>query len=273
MSITAGVKESKVVSLYGNISYVKCVMDCGYKRKWEDYITRLFKVGGTLPCPKCELRTQQGSGTIKMRPDLQLFGEDNVRDDDIQRCLQQDVEMRPDLVLVMGLDVHSIGLVTLVKAFSKIIKEGVTGKMVLINPTNFVDKNVADLFDFYFKGKVDSICRHLLVSLERKENSDSFDFFENGFYLDKGFWATNMDAKAVVPRAVLKKMESTVHVFRTAVGRGRTFQRPGGIHEGNKTEKEPTFTKKQHVFVYLWRRYGQLWTHNVRVERKQNVEG
>ncbi|KAK0728707.1 DHS-like NAD/FAD-binding domain-containing protein [Lasiosphaeria miniovina] len=94
------------------------------------------------PCPGCtkilNARTAAGDRATAigiLRPDVQLYDEQDPRADSVSAIARHDRSLRPNVLLIMGTSLKTHGVRDLVKDIARVIHNRQAGKVVLVNLT------------------------------------------------------------------------------------------------------------------------------------------
>ncbi len=145
----------EVVQLHGDLRVLRCTL-CQQTCEWEDpHSTRLF-AGKAPTCQLCvaanqdrQDRGKRGTKIGTLRPNVVLYGEEHPAADVVGEITASDLNMNPDVLLILGTSLHVHGLKTMVREFAKAVhaKAGGKGKVVFVNltrPSESVWKGVLD---------------------------------------------------------------------------------------------------------------------------------
>ena len=145
----------EVVQLHGDLSALRCTL-CQQTCKWDDRHDTRLSAGKAPTCQQCAAANQdrqdRGKRGMKigtLRPNIVLYGEEHPSADAVGKITTADLNMNPDVLLVLGTSLHVHGLKTMVKEFAKAVhaKAGGKGKVIFVNltkPSKSVWKDVLD---------------------------------------------------------------------------------------------------------------------------------
>ena len=146
----------EVVQLHGNLDVLRCTL-CQKICEWNDvYHSPRFLTGKAPVCQPCvttdqfrQDRGKRGTTVGTLRPNIVLYGEEHPFADAIGTISSHDLNMSPDLLLILGTSLHIHGLKVLVREFAKSVhaQDGGKGKVIFVNlskPAKSVWKDVID---------------------------------------------------------------------------------------------------------------------------------
>ena len=167
----------EVVQLHGDLRVLRCTL-CQQTCEWEDrHSTRLF-AGKAPMCQLCEAANQdrqdrgkRGTKVGTLRPNIVLYGEEHPSADAVGEIAASDLNMNPDLLLILGTSLHVHGLKTMVREFAKAVhaKAGGKGKVVFVNLTRPSESAWKGVLDYWISMDCDA-----WVGSMRKHRPDIF---------------------------------------------------------------------------------------------------
>ena len=148
----------QVVQLHGDLQTLRCTL-CQQLTTWETGShTPRFLAGRAPRCASCvttsELRQFSGKRGTKigtLRPNVVLYGEEHPAADVVGDITAHDLNLAPDLLLVMGTSLHVHGLKTMIREFAKSVhaRPHNRGKVVFVNLSRPAESVWKDVFDFW----------------------------------------------------------------------------------------------------------------------------
>lgn len=148
----------EVVQLHGNLEVLKCSL-CRATCKWEEQGREARILLGEAPtCPSCEALAQErrdrgkrGTRIGTLRPNIVLYGEEHPLADRVGKLSIHDLNLAPDLLLILGTSLQVHGLKLLVREFAKAVhaKGRGKGKVILVNLSKPSDSVWKDVIDYW----------------------------------------------------------------------------------------------------------------------------
>lgn len=167
----------EVVQLHGDLRVLRCTL-CQQTCEWEDrHSTRLF-AGKAPTCQQCAAANQdrqdrgkRGTKIGTLRPNIVLYGEEHPSADAVGEITASDLNMSPDVLLILGTSLHVHGLKTMVREFAKAVhaKAGGKGKVVFVNLTKPSESVWKGVLDYWVSMDCDAWVRSM-----RKHRPDIF---------------------------------------------------------------------------------------------------
>lgn len=147
----------EVVQLHGDLRVLRCTL-CQQTCEWEDrHNARLF-AGKAPTCQQCATANQdrqdrgkRGTKIGTLRPNVVLYGEEHPSADAVGEIAASDLNMNPDVLLILGTSLHVHGLKTMVREFAKAVhaKAGGKGKVIFVNLTKPSESVWKDVLDYW----------------------------------------------------------------------------------------------------------------------------
>ena len=155
-------KWPRTVQLHGGLDK----MVCSKCNDITDFEADLFDGATPPPCPRCEeindIRTthegKRSHGIGRLRPRMVLYNEHNPDDEAIGTVTRQDLQKRPDAVIVVGTTLKVPGVRRIVREMCGVVRDRRGGVAVWINnDLPPVAKDLEDCFDIVVQGPCDAI--------------------------------------------------------------------------------------------------------------------
>jgi len=138
-----------VIQLHGDIMSLRCTI-CAYRSPWTDEIWKDASEGIPTPCPDCRRlhteRVAKGKRTWTigtLRPDIILYGEEHPDSTWLAERQHEDIELKPDVLLVMGTALKVPGCRQMVQEFARVVHER-GGRVICVNCAGVNWKGVID---------------------------------------------------------------------------------------------------------------------------------
>lgn len=93
-----------------------------------------------------------------------LYGEPHPCEDDLSACLENDLSLRPDLLLVMGTSLKVKGIQRVVTEFAKTVHNKKGGTVIFVNLTKPADSIWSNLIDYW----VNMDCDRYVADLKKR---------------------------------------------------------------------------------------------------------
>ena len=147
----------EVVQLHGNLTKLRCQV-CDETFEWNDERWETLLLAGSAPvCKVCDAKDEdcrkRGKRSITvgmLRPNVVLYGESHPAATLLGEITEHDIELAPDVLLIIGTSLRVDDLKRLVKEFSRAVHAQGTenGKVLFVNntkPPDSVWKGVIDI--------------------------------------------------------------------------------------------------------------------------------
>lgn len=148
----------EVVQLHGDLLLLRCDICCA-KLSWEEEGREALLLDGKAPvCLLCHMRDQERRGRGKrgttigsLRPDIVLYDETHPEEDAIGAISKFDLQLVPDVLLILGTSLHVYGLRNLVKEFAKVVhgKTSAKRKVIFVNLTKPSESAWKGVIDYW----------------------------------------------------------------------------------------------------------------------------
>lgn len=167
----------EVVQLHGDLRVLRCTL-CQQTCEWEDRHNARLLAGKAPACQQCAAANQdrqdrgkRGTKIGTLRPNIVLYGEDHPSADAVGEITTSDLNMNPDVLLILGTSLHVHGLKTMVREFAKAVhaKAGGKGKVIFVNRTKPSESAWKDVLDYWVSMDCDA-----WVHSVRKHRPDIF---------------------------------------------------------------------------------------------------
>ena len=167
----------EVVQLHGDLRVLRCTL-CQQTCEWEVRHNARFFAGKAPTCQQCAAANQdrqdrgkRGTKIGTLRPNIVLYGEEHPSADAVGKIAASDLNMNPDVLLILGTSLHVHGLKTMVREFAKAVhaKAGGKGKVIFVNLTKPSESVWKDVLDYW----VSMDCDNWVHSV-RKHRPDIF---------------------------------------------------------------------------------------------------
>lgn len=163
-------KDLDVVQLHGNLHKLSCTQ-CFKNFDWTPDHQYKLKNGENPECENCYIKYQQRlysgkrlTGNIGiLRPDIVLYGENHPQSEILTKGLNIDLNMKSDLLVIMGTSLKVDGVKNLVKSLCKKIHEK-GGYVIFINKTP-LSKQWASYIDYEILCDCDHFVRILKAEI------------------------------------------------------------------------------------------------------------
>lgn len=214
-------KWPRTVQLHGGLDK----MVCSKCNDITEFDADLFDGAVPPPCPRCEeindIRTthegKRSHGIGRLRPRMVLYNEHNPDDEAIGTVTRQDLQKRPDAVVVVGTTLKVPGVRRIVREMCGVVRDRRGGVAIWINQDlPPVAKDLEDCFDIVVQGPCDAIAQQAAM---RKywEPAEEADYAE----------VSDADAR----RAARKSAE--VHLTKSTVSHLEAVALPSARHVNN----------------------------------------
>lgn len=167
----------EVVQLHGDLRALRCTL-CQQTCDWEDRHSARLLAGKAPTCQLCaaanqdrQNRGKRGTKIGTLRPNVVLYGEEHPCADAVGEITASDLNVNPDVLLILGTSLHVHGLKTMVREFAKAVhaKAGGNGRVIFVNLTKPSDSVWKDVFDYWVSMDCDA-----WVHSMRKHRPDMF---------------------------------------------------------------------------------------------------
>lgn len=147
----------EVVQLHGDLKVLRCTL-CQHACEWEDRHSIRLLAGKAPICQQCATANQdrqdrgkRGTKIGTLRPNIVLYGEEHPSADVVGEITASDLNMKPDVLLILGTSLHVHGLKTMVREFAKAVhsKAGGKGKVIYVNLTKPSESLWKDVLDHW----------------------------------------------------------------------------------------------------------------------------
>ncbi|AOA62172.1 NAD+ dependent histone deacetylase [Komagataella phaffii CBS 7435] len=162
-------KDLQIVQLHGDLHKLSCT-NCSNKFSWNLEYETLLHNGESPECPKCLefyfARLSQGKRLSSinigiLRPNIILYGENNEYSEYLVRGFNQDLNKRPNILLIFGTSLKVNGVQSLVKKIAKNLHEDDSkGIVIYINKTP-LNSSWNSIVDFHIQADCDEWVQHL----------------------------------------------------------------------------------------------------------------
>lgn len=155
----------RTVQLHGGLDK----MVCSKCNDITEFDANLFDGATPPPCPRCEeindIRTthegKRSHGIGRLRPRMVLYNEHNPDDEAIGTVTRQDLQKRPDAVIVVGTTLKVPGVRRIVREMCGVVRDRRGGVAIWINnDLPPVAKDLEDCFDIVVQGPCDVVAQH-----------------------------------------------------------------------------------------------------------------
>jgi NAD-dependent SIR2 family protein deacetylase len=145
----------EVVALHGSLERLRCNL-CGQSSSWDEPHLLAATYAGTAPdCQRCTdshshrtSRGRRGLAIGRLRPDIVLYGEDHPHSNLISPIVTHDLNLSPDILLIMGTSLRVHGLKVMIREFAKAVHmKG--GKVVFVNQTKPSESTWGEFIDYW----------------------------------------------------------------------------------------------------------------------------
>ncbi|KAF7558363.1 hypothetical protein G7046_g5805 [Stylonectria norvegica] len=145
------------VFLHGSLEQLRCFL-CGGVCSWDDDDRESETMSGQQPeCPHCvgattarEEKGKRALGVGKLRPDIVLYGEEHPNAHLISPIVTHDLNLSPDMLLILGTSLRVHGLKVMVREFAKAVHTK-GGKVVFVNFTKPPESSWGDVIDYWIE--------------------------------------------------------------------------------------------------------------------------
>jgi NAD-dependent histone deacetylase SIR2 len=150
--------NARTIRLHGQVDQMRCHV-CGGVSIFEP---RLFSGSLSPDCQKCVERNQARGlngkrlwRTGKLKPDVVLYGDPNPNDESIFEAIDNDLEICPDLIVVVGTTLKVPGTLQILKDFCRATRSK-GGATIWISKKEPPSKS-RGLFDYILQGDCDAV--------------------------------------------------------------------------------------------------------------------
>ena len=167
----------EVVQLHGDLKVLRCTL-CQQTCEWEARHSVRLVAGKAPTCQQCAAANQdrqdrgkRGTKIGTLRPNIVLYGEEHPSADAVGKIAASDLNMNPDVLLILGTSLHVHGLKIMVREFAKAVhaKAGGKGKVIYVNLTRPSESAWKDVLDYWLSMDCDAWVQSL-----RKHRPDIF---------------------------------------------------------------------------------------------------
>lgn len=167
----------EVVQLHGDLRALRCTL-CQQTCDWEGRHSTRLLAGKAPTCQLCAAANQdrqdrgkRGTKIGTLRPNVVLYGEEHPLADAVGEITASDLNINPDVLLILGTSLHVHGLKTMVREFAKAVhaKAGGKGKVIFVNLTKPSQSVWKDVLDYWVSMDCDA-----WVHSMRKHRPDMF---------------------------------------------------------------------------------------------------
>ena len=167
----------EVVQLHGDLRALRCTL-CQQTCDWEDRHSARLLAGKAPTCQLCAAANQdrqdrgkRGTKIGTLRPNVVLYGEEHPCAEAVGEITASDLNMNPDVLLILGTSLHVHGLKTMVREFAKAVhaRAGGKGRVIFVNLTKPSESVWKDVFDYWVSMDCDA-----WVHSMRKHRPDMF---------------------------------------------------------------------------------------------------
>lgn len=163
-------KNLDVVQLHGNLHKLSCTQ-CFATFDWTPESQLQLSDGENPECSNCHLKYQERlylgkrlTGTIGMlRPDIVLYGENHPQLEILSKGLNMDLNLKSDLLIIMGTSLKVDGVKKVVRTLAKSIHDK-GGKVIFVNKTPLA-KNWDSVVDYEVLSDCDNFVRLLKIEI------------------------------------------------------------------------------------------------------------
>lgn len=147
----------EVVQLHGDLDVLRCTL-CQQTCPWEDRSTRILLSGKAPTCQLCTAANQdrqdrgkRGTKIGTLRPNIVLYGEEHPSAEAVGEITNHDLNLTPDILLILGTSLHVHGLKFMVREFAKAVhsKAAGKGKVIFVNLTRPSESVWKDVLDYW----------------------------------------------------------------------------------------------------------------------------
>lgn len=147
-------QDLDVVQLHGNINNLACTQ-CFHSFNWNVEYREQFSNGSNPECKNCYLKYQERlylgkrlTGNIGMlRPNIVLYGENHPQSEILANGLNKDVNLKPDLFIIMGTSLKVDGIKRLVKTLAQSVHNR-GGTVLFVNKTPISQAMWSNIIDY-----------------------------------------------------------------------------------------------------------------------------
>mmetsp|Transcript_4499 Transcript_4499/g.4970 ORF Transcript_4499/g.4970 Transcript_4499/m.4970 type:complete len:423 (-) Transcript_4499:90-1358(-) len=147
-------QDLDVVQLHGNINNLACTQ-CFHSFNWNMEYREQFSNGSNPECKNCYLKYQERlylgkrlTGNIGMlRPNIVLYGENHPQAEILANGLNKDVNLKPDLFIIMGTSLKVDGIKKLVKTLAQSVHNR-GGTVLFVNKTPISQAMWSNIIDY-----------------------------------------------------------------------------------------------------------------------------
>lgn len=163
-------KNLDVVQLHGNLHKLSCTQ-CFATFDWTPESQLQLSDGENPECSNCHLKYQERlylgkrlTGSIGMlRPDIVLYGENHPQLEILAKGLNMDLNLKADLLIIMGTSLKVDGVKKVVRTLAKNIHDK-GGKVIFVNKTPLA-KNWDSVVDYEVLSDCDNFVRLLKTEI------------------------------------------------------------------------------------------------------------
>ena len=147
----------EVVQLHGDLDTLRCTL-CSQVSLWTDRDREKMMGGRASRCRQCMSKDQdrqdRGKRATKvgtLRPNIVLYGETHPDAEALGSITTYDLNLSPDVLLILGTSLRVHGLKTLIREFAKSVhaRPGGKGKVVFVNLSKPSESIWKDSLDYW----------------------------------------------------------------------------------------------------------------------------
>lgn len=202
-------KWPRTVQLHGGLDK----MVCSKCHDITEFDADLFDGATPPPCPRCEeindIRTthegKRSHGIGRLRPRMVLYNEHNPDDEAIGTVTKQDLQKRPDAVIVVGTTLKVPGVRRIVREMCGVVRDRRGGVAIWINnDLPPVAKDLEDCFDIVVQGPCDEIA-HRAAMRQWWQPAENTEYSEVSDADDRK--AARKQAEVHLPKSTITHMD------------------------------------------------------------------
>ena len=162
----------EVVQLHGDLEVLRCTI-CGGNFDWDRNEREAVFLSGDAPdCPDCTKQNEKRKGLGRrgiavgtLRPNIVLYGEEHPAADELTPIRMHDLNLSPDVLLILGTSLRVHGLQNLVKEFAKSIHSKVSRrkKVIFVNLTKPSGSAWDGIIDYHVSMDCDAWVRDVQI--------------------------------------------------------------------------------------------------------------